>query len=77
MNPKKIGILVSLVVLLIFIFQNTQVVTLKLLFWKISMSMIIFLLLILFLGFVFGKMMPISSLKISKEQYKKMGKNNK
>lgn len=53
-NPKFIGSLVLAILFLIFLFQNTQVVTLRLYFWKISMSQIILIPLVLILGFVIG-----------------------
>jgi uncharacterized integral membrane protein len=54
MNTKTIIIIIVAVLLLIIIVQNTQVVTVKLFFWKISMSRIILLALTLMVGFVLG-----------------------
>ncbi len=54
MKPKWIIALVVLVLLLIFLFQNTQVVTLKLFFWSISMSRIILISIFLIVGFAAG-----------------------
>ncbi len=54
MNTKTIIILIVAVLLLIIIVQNTQVVTLRLFFWKISMSRIIVLALTLIVGFALG-----------------------
>lgn len=54
MNTKTVIILIVAVLLLIIIVQNTQVVTLRLFFWKISMSRIIFLVLTLIVGFALG-----------------------
>jgi len=42
------------VLFIIFLVQNTQVVTLRLYFWKISMSQIILIPLVLILGFIIG-----------------------
>ena len=53
-NPKFIAGLVLAILFLIFLFQNTQVVTLRLYFWKISMSQIILIPLVLILGFLIG-----------------------
>ncbi|MCJ7593487.1 MAG: LapA family protein [Desulfobacterales bacterium] len=53
-NPKFIAGLVLAILFLIFLFQNTQVVTLRLYFWKISMSQIILIPLVLVLGFIIG-----------------------
>lgn len=54
MKPKIIAIAAAVVLLLVIILQNTGTVTLRLFFWKISMSMIIFLPLTLLIGFLFG-----------------------
>jgi uncharacterized integral membrane protein len=53
-NPKFITALVLAVLFIIFLIQNTQVVTLRLYFWKISMSQIILIPLVLILGFILG-----------------------
>lgn len=59
MKPKMILSLAAGSVVMIVLLQNTQVVTLKLLFWEISMSRIILLPLILLcgvgLGFFLGR----------------------
>ena len=54
MKPKWIVSLVVFVMFFIFLLQNTQVVTLKLYFWSISMSQIILVPLTLILGFIAG-----------------------
>lgn len=54
MKPKWIVSLVIVVLLSIFLLQNTQVVTLRLYFWSLSMSQIILIPLTLILGFVAG-----------------------
>lgn len=54
MRPKTIIVLIIAVLLVIIIVQNTQVVTLRLFFWKISMSRIIILALTLLVGFALG-----------------------
>jgi uncharacterized integral membrane protein len=51
---KVIVVLVILALLLIILFQNTQVVTLRLLFWKISMSQILWTSTVLLIGFACG-----------------------
>jgi uncharacterized integral membrane protein len=53
-NPKFICAAVLAVLFIIFLVQNTQVVTLRLYFWKISMSQIILIPLVLILGFIIG-----------------------
>lgn len=53
-NPKFITAIVLAVLFVIFLVQNTQVVTLRLYFWKISMAQIILIALMLILGFILG-----------------------
>lgn len=54
MKPKNVFILIIVILFLIVILQNTEVVTLQLFFWKISMSRIILLALTLLIGFGLG-----------------------
>jgi len=54
MKPKTIIILVLIVLAVIIIIQNSQMVTLQLLFWKIMMNRIIFISFLLVLGFLVG-----------------------
>jgi len=54
MQLKNIVVLIIVVSFLIVILQNTQIVTLRLFFWKISMSRIILLVLTLLIGFALG-----------------------
>jgi len=54
MKPKLLIILVIVVLFLIFLIQNTQVATLHLFFWKISMSLIILIPLVLIVGLIVG-----------------------
>jgi uncharacterized integral membrane protein len=53
-NAKTIAIIVVFVLFLIFLFQNTSVVTLHLYFWEVSMSQIILIPLVLLVGFAAG-----------------------
>jgi uncharacterized integral membrane protein len=53
-QPKFIIALILIVLLGILLVQNTQVVTLKIYFWEISMSQIILIPLVLLLGFLAG-----------------------
>ena len=53
-KPKVIIILVIIALCLIILFQNTQVVTLRLFFWNMAMSQIIFMPLIFVIGFILG-----------------------
>lgn len=54
MKPKVIITLVGIVLFLVVLVQNTQVVTLHLFFWKVSMSQIILIPIIMLLGFAIG-----------------------
>ena len=53
-SPKFIAGMVFAALFIVFLIQNTQVVTLRLYFWKISMSQIILIPLVLILGFLLG-----------------------
>lgn len=53
-NPRTIAIIVVVLLFLIFLFQNTTVVTLRLYFWEVSMSQIILIPLVLLVGFGCG-----------------------
>ena len=54
MKPKVIAILVLVVLFLIILIQNSHETTLHLLFWSISMSQIILIVLVLVGGFILG-----------------------
>lgn len=54
MKPKAVVGIILGGLLLIFLLQNTQVVSVQFLFWKLSMSRIILLPLVMILGFVVG-----------------------
>ncbi len=54
MKPKIIVVLVLIALFVIVLIQNTQVVTLRLFFWKIGMSQIILIPLTMVIGFVVG-----------------------
>jgi uncharacterized integral membrane protein len=54
MKPMTIVILVLVALFVIILVQNTQVVTLRLLFWKLGMSQIILVPLTMLIGFVIG-----------------------
>ncbi len=53
-KPKIIIALVFIAILLVILIQNTQVVTLQLLFWEISMSQILLTSFTLLIGLVSG-----------------------
>ena len=54
MKPKLIAVLVVIILFAVFLIQNTQVITLRLYFWRISTSQIILIPLVLLAGFVSG-----------------------
>lgn len=54
MKPKVTVTLVLVALFLIILVQNTQVVTLRFLFWKISMWQIVLITLAILVGFVLG-----------------------
>jgi len=54
MKPKTIIILVLIVLAVIIIIQNSEMVTLQLLFWKIMMNRIIFISFLLVVGILIG-----------------------
>ena len=53
-KPKTIVSFVIIVVLLVIFFQNTQIVSFRIFFWKISMSQIILIPLTMIIGLVLG-----------------------
>jgi uncharacterized integral membrane protein len=54
MKAKTIVVLVLVALFVIILIENTQVVSLRLFFWKISMSQIILIPLTMLIGFVVG-----------------------
>ena len=54
MKPKTITVLVLVALFLVILIQNTQVVTLRVFFWKVGMSQIILIPLSIAIGFVIG-----------------------
>ncbi|MDH3214870.1 MAG: LapA family protein [Candidatus Krumholzibacteria bacterium] len=54
MKPKVISFLVAIVFALIILIQNSQVVTFRLFWWKVEMSQMIVVLVMLGIGFVLG-----------------------
>jgi len=54
MEFKKIIIGILVVLFAIVLFQNTQVITVKFLFWEVQMAQILILLLSALLGFAIG-----------------------
>jgi len=54
MKARNVFILILTLVFLVIFLQNTEVVSLQILFWQFSMSRIIFFPLMVFIGFVVG-----------------------
>ena len=54
MKPKFIIILILAVLALIFVLQNSEVVTINLFIWTIAMSRIIMIASLLLIGFLIG-----------------------
>ena len=54
MKPKQISALVLAVLLAVIIVQNSSVAVVQLLFWRISMSMIVLIFLTALVGFAIG-----------------------
>lgn len=54
MSAKKILLIVLAVLVFIIIVENAGAVSLRIFFWQISMSMIVWLLLFVVIGFVAG-----------------------
>ncbi|MFB0566288.1 MAG: LapA family protein [Candidatus Aminicenantaceae bacterium] len=54
MKPKTIIILIIVILSFIVIIQNTEIVSLQLFFWKLSMSRVIFMVILIFIGSVLG-----------------------
>ena len=54
MKPKLIIGIVAIILFVIFLIQNTQVVTLRLYFWKLSMSQIILISITMLIGIAVG-----------------------
>jgi len=54
MKPKTIIILILLIICLVILIQNTEVVTLQVFLWSITMSRILLIPLLIIIGFVIG-----------------------
>ncbi len=54
MKPKYIVILILVLLAVIFVIQNSAMVTIKLFFWSISMNQIIMICGLLLVGFLIG-----------------------
>jgi len=54
MKPKLIALVVILIFALVILLQNTHVTTLRLLFWKVQMSQVVLVLIVLAIGVAVG-----------------------
>ena len=54
MKPKTIIILILLILCLVILIQNTEVVTLQVFLWSITMSRILLIPILIVIGFVIG-----------------------
>jgi uncharacterized integral membrane protein len=54
MKPKTIILLILLLLCLVLLSQNTEVVTLQVFFWSITMSRILLIPLLILMGFIIG-----------------------
>lgn len=54
MKAKTIIILILIALFVIILIQNTQVLTVQLFFWEVSMSRIILICLLMLVGFIIG-----------------------
>ena len=70
-KPKLVVVLVLIALFLIVLIQNTQVVTLRLFFWKIGMSQIILIPLTMLIGFVVGYLVTrVTGNRFKEKKYK-------
>lgn len=68
MKVKTIIILILIALFVIILIQNTQVVTIQLFFWKLSMSRIILICMLMLIGFIVGFLVAKIGRKSPKEQ---------
>ncbi len=54
MRPKTIILMILLLLCLVILVQNTQVVTLQVFFWHITMSRILLIPILILIGFIIG-----------------------
>lgn len=70
MKAKTIIILILIILFAIILIQNTQIVTVQLFFWKLSMSRIILISLLMLVGFIIGFLVAKVGKKRLKQQEK-------
>ncbi len=57
-NTKLVTTIALLILAAVIIFQNTDLVNLKMLFWSFQASLIILLILVLIIGIIIGYILP-------------------
>lgn len=72
-RPKFILLTIIIVLLAILLLQNSDVVSLKIYFWEISMSRIIFFPVLIFVGFIAGFI--VAKLVSSRKERKRIMKS--
>lgn len=70
MKAKTIIILILIALFVIVLIQNTQVITLQFFLWKISMSRIILISLLMVVGFIIGFLVA----KVGRRRWKEQSK---
>lgn len=70
MKAKTIIILILIALFVIVLIQNTQVLTVQFFFWKISMSRIILICLLMLVGFIIGFLVA----KVGRKRWKGQSK---
>lgn len=69
LKPKSIAILVIIILLLIILVQNTHVVTLHLLFWRIEMSQFLLIGFSVVIGFIVGYLVCLLAARKDRPRY--------
>lgn len=54
MEPRKIIVVIGVLLLLIIMLQNTQIITVNILFWKLDMSQIVLIFMATMIGLLVG-----------------------
>ena len=70
MKAKTIIILILIALFVIILIQNTQVLTVQLFFWEVSMSRIILICLLMLVGFIIGFLVA----KVGRKRWKGQSK---
>ena len=68
MKAKLIVVLILIALFIVLLIQNTEIVTFRIFFWKVSMSQVILLPLALLIGFAVGYMFGLQRVKIRRKK---------